>query len=405
MGAILTTPLSRRDPLAMTLSTPKQLTAASVLTLAALAASTGCQSSGGGSRWAWNPFSRSGGDEELVAESAPKLPTDGVTPEIEGLPEAAKSAPPQAATLAQGETPPAVSGIAPTIEAVASVVPTIDKPAPTPNTNPSSWSPYPSSPSANPQAAAPAATPAPTAVAANAGGPYDPNGYKPQSTAAPSTPGGDRYGLGNRYASSTPAAPESAAPFGDLPSTPAAPTTMGDRYASASPAPTTPPAAATPSMPSTPPAGRYGQPAGTPIASAPVTPPSAPAAAEAITPPPAAASPYPSTGIANASPAPATTPAYAVANAQAAPAAAPGYPVAGATPTSPASVGTLPPETSVYASTPITPVEPATATTPVEGAQGGSVVRLTTLPGEYRPGGTSRYPTTGATAPAPTSRY
>lgn len=390
----------------MTHSTLQRLTTASLLIFATLVASTGCQSSGGGSKWAWNPFSRSGGDKELVAESAPKLPTDGATPEIEGLP-AAKAAP-TAATLAQGETPPAVSAIAPTMEAVASAVPSINKPAPTPGANPTGWNPYPSSPTANPTATTPAAQPAPTAVASNPSGPYDPNGYKPQPPAATSVPGGDRYGVGSRYASSAPAAPESASPFGELPpATPAAPASVGDRYASTTPTtPAIPPAASPlpPTAPAAPTGDRYGQPVSTPIAAAtPMTTPAATPQAEAITPPPAAGSAYPNTTVAAATPP--AAPAYPATGGTTAPAATPGYPVASSAPAGSSSIGTLPPETSVYASTPITPIEPATATEPSEGAQGGSVVRLTTLPGEYRPGGTSTYPSSGAAAPAPASRY
>ncbi|MEO0530304.1 MAG: hypothetical protein AAF266_06960, partial [Planctomycetota bacterium] len=150
---------------------------AAVLSLALAVSSTGCQSSG--SRWAWNPWKKSAGEEAaaLAESSAPKLPSDGATPLVEGLPDA-KPAPTMVAE-AKPQTPPAMAGIASTIEAVNAAVPTIDKPAPT----------------------VPTAKPAPS-VSSVASMPYDPNGYKPASPSSsvvpPST---DRYGLGDRYAS------------------------------------------------------------------------------------------------------------------------------------------------------------------------------------------------------------
>lgn len=349
--------------------------AACVLTLALAVGSTGCKSAGG-SKWAWNPWSKPQLDAATaLAGSSPKLPTDGATPQVEGL-EIAKPATAAIATV-KTQTPPAIGGMAPAFDAVAAAVPTIGKPAPEP-----AWKPYPTG-----QAAAPtkAAAPAPTAVAS--GGPYDPNGYKPSAPAAVSSAaGGDRYAAAP---SSTPGFDPSV--FADMPPVKTATETAdryGNRYAAAqqnasatadryaSQARGASNTAQTDAVAAV--AGAMGQPAAQVAAGSQATSLPAPTA-------------YPSTPIAAATAA--TVPAYPVAQSS----TGSRYGAESAT------VGTLPPSTSVYASQqPITPIEPATATEPTTGSQ-GSVVRLTTLPGEYRPGGTSTYPS--ATTAGEVKRY
>lgn len=392
------------------LATTGRLAAIFALTLAV--SSTGCQSSGG-SRWAWNPWKKSAGEEAaaLAQSSAPKLPSDGAMPLVEGLPKAK----PQPTMVAETkpQTPPAMAGIASTIQAVNAAVPTIEKPAP----SSPSWGPNAASLASAPKGipAMPKSSPAPP-PSAMASMPYDPNGYKaasqPSSVAPAST---DRYGLSNRYASAAPPSADVSA-FGEMP--PVAPVpaarAMGDRYeltASADKVAAAVPAAkeaangfanqtqATTKNTIASAGSRYGA-----IAPAPASDGAFPFGSAA---PPAPTNvPFPNTvAQATSVPVPPTTPA-----APAAPYSMPAYPttksLAVTAPTQSAmpqsaSIGSLPPATSIYASTqPVTPIEPASATTTPQ-QESKSVVRLTTLPGEYRPGGTSTY----RAAPVKTGRY
>lgn len=379
----------------MTQTASQWLRLTSVLTLALAATASGCKSSGT-SRWAWNPWSKASADVTAVADTtAPKLPTADTKPQLEGLtkPTSTKTAP-STATLAQGATPPAVSGMAPAIEAFAAAVPSAGKPVADPGDSAPAWKPYPTSPGATAAATTPPKTPPAATVAASAG-PYDPNGYQPATTATPSEPTTDRYGLGNRYAS---ASANAANPFADLPPIQDAATAIGDRYAAATEQ-TKQTAAQTGqsfAAKTEPAAGAIGDRYGATVAQATSTyNEAAQSVAKSVPAPPATPSTaYPSTASVAATP------------------GVPSYPVATTTPSKPtnasSSVGTLPPSTSVYASTatpdatPITPIEPASANeTPTE--KSNSVIRLTTLPGEYRPGGTSTYRSSGAVAP--TSRY
>lgn len=374
-------PVRRYHRPVMTKNAPAWRQAACLLTLALAVGTTGCKSAGG-SKWAWNPWSKPQLDAATaLAGSSPKLPTDGATPLVEGS-ETAKTATAAIATV-KTQTPPAIGGMAPAFDAVAAAVPTIDKPAPEPG-----WKPYP----AGQAAAPPAAKPAATAVAS--GGPYDPNGYKPTAPAvAASAAGGDRYAAAP---ASTPDFDPSV--FADLPPVKAATETAdryGNRYAAAeqnvaAAADRYATAAESKLNETTTAADRYATQATEAVNSAPTN------AVAAVT----EAMEQPVAAVAQATSVPAQ-PAYP--STPAAPAAAaptpPAYPVAQSNTGSrygaeSATVGTLPPSTSVYASQqPITPIEPATATEPTTGSQ-GSVVRLTTLPGEYRPGGTSTYPST-----------
>lgn len=380
------------------------------LSLVAAIGAAGCKS-GGGSRWAWNPWSKSAGEEAAaLAESAPKLPSDGATPLIEGIDKPKDAA---VAIATPAKTPPAMAGMAPTISAVAAATPAIDKPAPSsPN-----WSPYPTSSSPAAPTTPPTAPVAAVASNTAGGSPYDPNGYQPKAPAQPVSQPTDRYGIGNRYAAATTTPPTvDTKPFGDLPPATQTPPTsaVGSRYGAPT-APTTPAAspfgsvasASTPES-STPPApggdvnSRYPSTAPLPTTTASATTPK-PAASAAPAYPTAnaypTASPYPtadsqsSTPIAQTS---ATASPYPVASGQPATAS---YPVASS------SLGTIP-AGSVYGAA-TTPVEPAAE-------EQGSVVRLTSAPGQYRPGGTSTYqpavsvasrPEEGSTNPQPTSRY
>lgn len=376
----------------MTNTAPAWRHTACVLTLALAAGSTGCKSAGG-SKWAWNPWSKPKLDAATaLAGSAPKLPSDGATPLVEG----SATAKPATAAIAttKTQTPPAIGGMAPAFDAVAKAVPTINKPAPEPN-----WKPY-STAAAPATTATAAATPKPpTTAVASAGGPYDPNGYKPSKPAAAAPT--SRYGE-DRYAaapSSTPAFDPGA--FADLPPVQAAKETTGrygDRYAAATNQATQNASSA---------ADRYATAAIEAVqgvsqdaaaaddryaSAATAKTQQATEAASSMIEKPAAA-------LAQATSLP-TPPAYPTTPAVSAPTpSVASYPIAsasagGGSAVAKSTVGTLPPSTSSYAkTTPITPIEPATANEPTGGAP-GSVVRLTTLPGEYRPGGTSTYPST-----------
>ncbi|MEN0109339.1 MAG: hypothetical protein AAF805_01325 [Planctomycetota bacterium] len=357
----------------------------------------GCQSSGGGSRWAsLNPWSRpqpaatESPSETAIAEATPgpKLPSDGAEPLIEAL------------------DPPA--------SAVAST--RLDAPkAPATQQNDAVNTPPPAF-------VASKSSPDRGAAAASAATPYNPDGYQPNLNASiASKAGGDRYATGNRYASAT--TPGDLPPIGepsmDLP--PALPpaSTVGGRYAppaaadlpamdvvaSAAPAAAPPSNPVPKAEPIAPPAtgGRY---AASPIPRADLPPAGSPPAAAAPT-AVLATSSAPTEGTAMnrvaSSGLPEYTPAETTPLAAAAPAmskaappqpvtpsigAAPSYPAVAISNTPPStaptghSLGTLP--GSVYAATPITPAVPA-----VESAK--SEVRLTSAPGKYRPGGTGTY--------------
>ncbi|QDV75492.1 hypothetical protein [Botrimarina mediterranea] len=322
------------------------------------AASTGCKS-GGGSRWAWNPWSKPAAEAEALAATDAQLPSSGATPQVETL--GAKAAPTAVATSTK-TTPPALEGVAPKFEAVAAAAPTptINKPAPTsPN-----WSPYPTSPSSNPAGAAAktiASTPvtpaaAKSAAPAGTSGPYNPNGYKPQVAAATTAAGEDRYGI-------TP-----TTPLPDLKSnaTTTAQTAQqaADRYAAST-------AAA---------ASNWFDAVDS---SAP-----AKAMASAAEKSPTAASPFPTTSPTSTAPTATSTYPSTGSVATAAPAASPYPSTSSAASPYPTTVGALPPATT-----------PIASTTP---AENGSVIKLTSAPGGYRPGGTSTYPTSVSVATRPT---
>ncbi len=305
---------------------------------------TGCRSSSG-SRWAFlNPFS-GGENKTLVAATAPALPSDSATPQLEGAPPAetavASNTPAETSTAPKEPSmdAPAFATNAPSFnstpakeEAQIAATPQLAKSTPEPASSHS-----------YPMAAIPEmSTPKQTAVAAQAS-PYDPNGYQesaPAQVAAVQPQTSDRYGnLGNRYASA-PAAQSSPTPeYNYQPATTSAPSTIGDRYGSY---------ASTPAPTSTP------TPTSTPVAE------------------------------------PTTTQPYQAANTQ-------------TTPSYSSPVG------SRYASAPSTPApetaSPSTepTATPYATAQqaGGplvaevnapsSEVQLVSAPGQYRPGGTSSY--------------
>lgn len=372
---------------AMTNHTAAWRLTACVLTVALAVGSTGCKSAGG-SKWAWNPWSKPKLDAATaLAGSTPKLPSDGATPLIEGADPVAPAA--EAIATVKTQTPPAIGGMAPAFEAVAKAVPTIDKPAPEPN-----WKPYPTG-----QPAATPTKPATTAVAS--AGPYDPNGYKPQAPAAVAQAAG-RYGGGDRYASAAPASTPAFDPsgFADLPPVAAATKSAnryGDRYAAAQQTATATAdryasTATEMTQQATNTVDRYATAAAQTMDSAKTE--AAAATQQAIGAPAAALSAVAQATSVAAPPAYPTTPATSTPTPD-----LPTYPIATATAggrygAESATVGTLPPETSTYASRqPVTPIEPASAST-TNGSQQGSVVRLTTLPGEYRPGGTSTYQST-----------
>lgn len=197
--------------------------------LGVVAVNVGCQS--GGSRWArYNPWS-SGPDTTVVAESEPKMPTDGSTPQIEGIA-------PATTAIASAETE------APAFQ--PSTTPPTTPPASTPSL-PAGTAPVPPT-----QVAATSTPAAPT------GGPYDPNAFRssdPSDNAIAAVASSLRATaeqtkqsvtesattLGNRYANvAAPAA-------GDLPDFSFAdngmsPAAVGGRYAATTPAaPATPP--------------------------------------------------------------------------------------------------------------------------------------------------------------------
>lgn len=342
-------------------------TALALVVASLVVVNSGCRSASG-SRWAsLNPWSKPS-SETALASSGEKLPSDGATPLIEG---AEKTTP--AASAVASLTPPTTGAPTPASEAAAApAIPKIEKPGsalaskqpPTGAPSDSTAPPY-------------VSKPAPSTAVASAG-PYDPNGYQPAAStpAAPTEGGSDRYGLDNRYAS-TPSVPSG---FEDMPplNTPTPPAATGDRYASAAPAAV---------------GDRYGIVAAPPAEQTISEPkvedlaPPAPATSEPAVSGLAAVSPYPSAVNPPAeaklpTPPPAASPAYPVAAAE--PSVAPAT-----NPTAPSSLGTLPtqkPRASVYAAGGVTPATPTD-----EAPSSGSVVRLTSLPGEYRPGGTGTY--------------
>lgn len=369
----------------MTKPLPTWIRSASVFALLLAISATGCKSSGN-SRWAWNPWSKSSADATALAESTPKLPTADDKPQIEELAKEAPKTSSSSATLAQGATPPALKGMDKTIGAYSKALPSVDKEAKSATMAAApAWKPYPTSPSAKPDTTKP-----PSSAVASTGGPYDPNGYQPPAPAAPkaTTPSTDRYGLGSRYASSD--SSNFAAPFGDLPPLDDAASAIGDRYATATNAATKQVASAVENRFDT----ATAQAKKSVDSMADQTSQFANTTLDAVAPPASAA--YPSTSSTASTPAKA---AYPVASAKS-PGSSP-YPT---TPEEKSTVGNLPAPGSVYAATtPITPIEPTSAAEPTTESR-DSVVRLTTLPGEYRPGGTGTYQSTSTSSEA-TKRY
>lgn len=356
----------------MTKTTFTQRFASLSLAMLFVVTSVGCQSSGG-SRWAWwNPLSSSSEDATLVARTAPALPSDSATPKIEGI-----AAP--ATTLAAA---------APAVKTTNPALPTIvaSSPAPAFQSSPTaeatkiaSTPQIPSKP-ATPAVKAPgyplAAIPAManTTQQSAAGGPYDPNGYKETATTVATTtanPMGDRYGnLGNRYDS---------APAQETPAFNYQP-----EVAQTSPAkPYAPPAAAAPTNSVV--GNRYNS-----YAAASGNRYQTPEATNAYT--PQSASNLAASNPAMTSPATQSVDRYA--------ASTPSYAAAPAV-TPPASDSARYPATVDNASAGIAskPAQVAPSNTPSTGTVVasnnnplGSEVRLVSSPGQYRPGGTSTYP-------------
>ena len=198
--------------------------------LAVVAVLTGCRSNAGTGWTAWNPFS-AWGKETAVANAEPTLPSQKIAAATKSAAPAAVgnvSASPTVAgaTAAPKYTPPAV------VARTAAATPT------TPNYSAVATSAAPSyaTPTARPSTPAVSASNSlvsgASAAAPNSTGPYNPNGYQPAApvAAAETTAGVNRYGMADRYASSTPAA-ASIAPSGTpVEATPPSYST-GDRYA------------------------------------------------------------------------------------------------------------------------------------------------------------------------------
>lgn len=333
-----------------------------LLSFASLAAMTGCQSSG--SKWArWNPFSKGPAVEAVAAEEAPAYPSTGATPMIETGDQAAG----RAVVASTGN--PATATVADATTAVAATTPSNTVPvAPQATTTAPAY----------PTAVTPVENkPATTAVASTAG-PYDPNAYKPAAAqASPAQQPTSRYAsVGNRYSNTKPDPAENL--FDGMPDfsqKPAAQTT-GQRYASATPAAKSTPVASAPAA-TAPLVTSYPT---TTVATTPQTTPQATPQAESIAAPPAGATPSASTA-----PVVAAAPVTPIAKPNAAPMPVPSTGIAQNTaPASPATIGTLP-ASSVYS--PAAPAAPAAA----PATEAGSPIRLTSLPGEYRPGGTGTY--------------
>ena len=309
---------------------------------------TGCKS--GGSKWAWwNPMSRSAADTSLIARTAPALPSDAATPLIEGVTPPAVTA---IASTTAPSTTAAAPGFTPPSLPKATIPPAGSIASSTPAQEAAKLASTPeiSTPAAQPYMAAAKNALAQAMTPADAyaaAGPYNPNAYQPSTPA--------------QAKSSTPA---SSGRYGST----------GDRYASvASNAvntvteavpdfsnPAAPTAQATPDR-----YGRGGRYAAAAVTPAPTTPSQvAPAATLA------AATPPPVTPIASES-------------------------------QSPAALAT-PPTASVYSTASAVP-------TTVPNVEPRSEIRLTSLPGEYRPGGTGTFQAgvnvatrPGTTAPATT---
>lgn len=366
---------------AMTKETFAHRLASLSLVMLFVVSSVGCQSSSG-SRWAWwNPWSGGSEDTTLLARTAPALPSDSATPLIEG-------AAPPATTLA---TTGSAATTAPLATTTNPSLPTIEtaSTAPAFNSSPRSEA---AKIASTPQLASKAATPAvenpgypiaaipamqattqASTTPAAAGGPYDPNAYqeKAPTSIASTTPSssGDRYGnLGNRYASST---TDATPDFSYQPTTVAQATAAPSQTATASAAPYQA-NQTTPSNNSSV-GDRYGSYAATPVSpyqpatSAPATSTAASSAVNAT----------------ESLPSPPSTPVDRYA------ASTPSYPSTPAV-TTPAQ------STPRY---PVTPSQVAGTATQAAGAivasnsnNLGSEVRLVSSPGEYRPGGTSTYP-------------
>ena len=284
--------------------------------LTVAASLTGCRSNAGAGWSVWNPFS-AWGKETAVASTDPTLPSQkfaatdkssaptGKTSVASATPSASR-----AATSAPAYTPPAA------VARTAAATPTT--PSYSAATTPAAPAYSPVAPSSSTPTTSMSNSLASGASAPMTGstGPYNPNGYTPAApvVAAESTPGVNRYGMPDRYATSTPSttttttAPAMSATF------PTPSYSTGGRYATyetpTSAATATAPAASTPQQVApasatvnlTTPPGQY-RPAGT--SSYPVTSaeqvnvaslPEKPVATPPATTQPAGTTGYPSTG-------------------------------------------------------------------------------------------------------------
>ena len=280
--------------------------------LAVTATLTGCRSNASTGWTVWNPLS-AWGKETAVANAEPTLPSQKIAAATKSAAPAAAgnlSASPTVAAAPKYTPPAAVARTAAATPTMPSYSPGTASAAPA-YASPTARHSTPAIPASN------SLVSGMSAAAPNSTGPYNPNGYQPAApVAAAETPAAvNRYGMPDRYASSTPA-PASTAPNG-TPGEPATPSySTGGRYAGYE-TPATPVSAAAPIAAAAPqqvapasatvnlanPPGYY-RPAGTSsypatgseqvnVASLPEkpasTPPTNAAPAEAV-------SPYPSTG-------------------------------------------------------------------------------------------------------------
>lgn len=231
-----------------------------LLSLAVVAALTGCRSNPGGGWALWNPFSR--GADTAVASTDPKLPSQQFAlADKSATPAANTSTASTANSSAPAYTPPAA------VARAAAATPTTNS-ATTPSGAPSYTPPtgIAAKPASNSLASSG------TSASTSPSGPYNPNGYSPaMSATTESSAGIDRYGAASRYdttaSTSAPTTPMAMPPLESMPtSSPAS-----DRYATYEPA-------ATSSAPMTTTSPMPPAPSTTPVASAPATTTPAPTA-------------------------------------------------------------------------------------------------------------------------------
>lgn len=331
--------------------TPKAFTAITLGLALSITTGTGCQSSG--SKWAWwNPMSKSTEDVSLAARTAPELPSDQATPVVEGTESLGGST----TALAAAKPSPSSTGDAP-----AFTPGVVAKSETTPEQEAAQIASTPGMPKTPSYTALPKyepskekTTPA-TSLAAkstDSPGPYDPNAYKPQApvqvaSASRSTTGGRYGGSGDRYgAVQNPSAYDSLPPITTQPS----PASTGDRYAG----------------------NRYATSSPEPVTSS-------------------STNTFPKTDTA----------------VQQTAGAVPAYPTTSSSTKSNATLKTdslpAPPVTPADV-TPLTATSPSSQTTPsvygasvpqMAAAPTAESVKIATRPGEYRPGGTRTYSTTG----------